>query len=98
MYPYTLFVFFAHTFLTAVVLRLIRLRSSLAATGEPRSPCLCVRNFSNFSHFKVCLVTCSGIGRAVALAYAREGADIVISYLNEHEDAKVRGRGRAAFN
>ncbi len=27
----------------------------------------------------------------MALAYAREGADVVISYLNEHEDAKVRG-------
>lgn len=32
----------------------------------------------------------SGIGRAVALAFAREGADIAIAYLNEHEDAKVR--------
>ncbi len=30
----------------------------------------------------------SGIGRAVALAFAREGADVVISYLEEHEDAK----------
>ncbi|EJB01364.1 hypothetical protein FHX14_000401 [Rhizobium sp. BK619] len=29
----------------------------------------------------------SGIGRAVAIAYAREGADIVISYLDEDEDA-----------
>lgn len=30
----------------------------------------------------------SGIGRAVALAYAREGADVVISYLDEERDAK----------
>jgi NAD(P)-dependent dehydrogenase (short-subunit alcohol dehydrogenase family) len=30
----------------------------------------------------------SGIGRAVAIAYAREGADVLISYLSEHEDAQ----------
>ena len=34
----------------------------------------------------------SGIGRAVALAFAREGADIGISYLSEHDDAKETGR------
>lgn len=34
----------------------------------------------------------SGIGRAVALAYAREGADVMIGYLNEHEDAQETAR------
>lgn len=30
----------------------------------------------------------SGIGRAVAVAYAKEGAKLVIAYLNEHQDAQ----------
>jgi NAD(P)-dependent dehydrogenase (short-subunit alcohol dehydrogenase family) len=30
----------------------------------------------------------SGIGRAVAIAYAREGADVLISYLDEDDDAR----------
>ena len=43
----------------------------------------------------------SGIGKAVAIAFAREGADVVISYLDEHEDAEdtrkwVEDAGRKA--
>ena len=34
----------------------------------------------------------SGIGRAVALAFAREGADVLISYLSEESDAKETAR------
>ena len=44
----------------------------------------------------------SGIGRAVAIAFAREGADVVVGYLDEHEDAEetarwVREAGRRAL-
>ncbi|HEV2127646.1 MAG TPA: SDR family NAD(P)-dependent oxidoreductase, partial [Thermomicrobiales bacterium] len=53
---------------------------------------------------KVALITGgdSGIGRAVALAYAREGADVVISYLSEDSDAQetvriVESTGRRAL-
>ncbi len=34
----------------------------------------------------------SGIGRAVAIAFAKEGADVAISYLNEHDDAEETAR------
>jgi NAD(P)-dependent dehydrogenase (short-subunit alcohol dehydrogenase family) len=34
----------------------------------------------------------SGIGRAVAIAFAREGADVLVSYLDEHEDANETRR------
>ena len=34
----------------------------------------------------------SGIGRAVAIAYAREGADVLISYLEEDDDARDTAR------
>jgi NAD(P)-dependent dehydrogenase (short-subunit alcohol dehydrogenase family) len=44
----------------------------------------------------------SGIGRAVAIAFAREGADVAICYLEEHDDAKktielVKREGRQAY-
>jgi NAD(P)-dependent dehydrogenase (short-subunit alcohol dehydrogenase family) len=44
----------------------------------------------------------SGIGRAVAIAYAREGADVAILYLDEHKDATetkrlVEDEGRRAI-
>lgn len=52
---------------------------------------------------KVAIITGgdSGIGRAVAIAYAREGADLLIAYLNEDEDAQqvktlVEAEGRKA--
>lgn len=34
----------------------------------------------------------SGIGRAVAIAFAREGADVLIAYFDEHEDARETAR------
>src|SRR5882762_10036322 len=39
---------------------------------------------------KVALITGgdSGIGRSVAVLYAREGADVAIAYLDEHDDAQ----------
>ena len=45
----------------------------------------------------------SGIGRAVAIAMATEGADIAILYLDEHRDAKetvlsIEGVGRRVFS
>lgn len=43
---------------------------------------------------KIALITGgdSGIGRAVAIAFAREGADVAIAYLDEHEDAQETAR------
>src|SRR5215204_4858324 len=43
---------------------------------------------------KVALITGgdSGIGRAVAIVFAKEGADVAIAYLNEHDDAQETKR------
>lgn len=43
---------------------------------------------------KVAIITGgdSGIGRAIAVLFAKEGADVVIGYLNEHNDAKETRR------
>ncbi len=45
----------------------------------------------------------SGIGRAAAIAFAREGADVANAYLNEHDDAKqvhqlIEAEGRRAIS
>src|SRR6266508_1587844 len=39
---------------------------------------------------KIALITGgdSGIGKAVAILFAKEGADVAVSYLNEHADAQ----------
>ncbi|MBA4327379.1 MAG: short-chain dehydrogenase [Polaromonas sp.] len=49
---------------------------------------------SNKLRGKVALITGgdSGIGRAVAVLFAREGADIALAYLNEHVDARETQR------
>jgi len=54
---------------------------------------------------KVAIITGgdSGIGRAVAVAYAKEGADVVLLYLNEHQDAEqthrlVEAKGRRCLH
>ncbi len=49
---------------------------------------------SNKLRGKVALITGgdSGIGRAVAVLFAREGADVALAYLNEHEDARETKR------
>ncbi|MDB5204966.1 MAG: short-chain dehydrogenase/reductase [Flavisolibacter sp.] len=48
---------------------------------------------------KVAIITGgdSGIGRAVAIAYAKEGAEIVIVYLNEHQDAEETKKACAKY-
>lgn len=67
---------------------------------KPQAEDLSYQGSHKLEH-KVALITGgdSGIGRAVAIAFAKEGADVAIVYLNEHQDAqntkeKVEQEGR----
>lgn len=69
-------------------------------------PVYCSREYRGSGKLagKTALVTGgdSGIGRAVAYHYALEGADVIIHYLNEHQDAKktrnlIEERGRRCW-
>lgn len=76
-----------------------------SAALEPR-PDHGEQSYRGYDRLKDCVAIVtggdSGIGRAVAIAFAREGADVLIAYLNEHEDAKetatwVERAGRRAI-
>jgi NAD(P)-dependent dehydrogenase (short-subunit alcohol dehydrogenase family) len=58
-------------------------------TPRPRAEDASYRGSGKLSG-KIALITGgdSGIGRAVAIAFAKEGADVAIVYLNEHQDAE----------
>jgi len=77
----------------------------LEATMEPR-PDFGEQTYQGHERLsgKTALITGgdSGIGRAIAVAFAREGADVLISYLNEERDAQetvrvVEASGRRAI-
>jgi NAD(P)-dependent dehydrogenase (short-subunit alcohol dehydrogenase family) len=59
----------------------------------PRSEDLTARSAAKLTG-KVALITGgdSGIGRAVAIAFAREGADVAIAYLDEQDDAETTAK------
>jgi NAD(P)-dependent dehydrogenase (short-subunit alcohol dehydrogenase family) len=72
-------------------------------TPRPRSEDFTYRGSGKLDG-KVALITGgdSGIGRAVAIYYAKEGADVAVVYLSEHDDAKetqrqVEQEGRRAI-
>lgn len=63
--------------------------STPALTSRPRST-----KVATSLRGKVALITGgdSGIGRALAVLFTREGADVCIAYLNDHEDARETAR------
>ena len=68
-----------------------------AMTPRPRAADASYRGSGKLQG-RVALITGgdSGIGRAVAILFAQEGADVALVYLNEHDDAAETKRRAAA--